>query len=82
VKLDSGTASIKPTGGMNAAQKSEARKVKLLTVQRESLEKQVQALEEEVMMLVCVELLYSRRSVLTASSGGQGPQDVEEQPFV
>ncbi|KAH6914614.1 Spc19-domain-containing protein [Coprinopsis sp. MPI-PUGE-AT-0042] len=50
-KLDSGAVTTKPAGGMNTAQKSEARKVKLLTVQRESLEKQVQALEEEVMLL-------------------------------
>lgn len=50
-KLDSGAVSSKPAGTLNAAQKSEARKVKLLTVQRESLEKQVQALEEEVMLL-------------------------------
>ena len=52
IQLDSGKISSKPAGTLNAAQKSEARKVKLLTVQRESLEKQVQAMEDEVMLLV------------------------------
>ncbi|TFK24723.1 hypothetical protein FA15DRAFT_669294 [Coprinopsis marcescibilis] len=50
-KLEKGNTNSKATTGMTAAQKSEARRLNLLTKQRERLEEQVRGLEEEVMQL-------------------------------
>ncbi|KAG2013045.1 hypothetical protein CC2G_009983 [Coprinopsis cinerea AmutBmut pab1-1] len=50
-RLDNGPGNVKPTAGITAAQKSEARRLFLLSKQRERLEQQTRALEEEVMLL-------------------------------
>jgi hypothetical protein len=56
--------------GATAAQKMEARRLQLLIKQRERLEADVRALDEEIMLLVCPQVLVVARH-LTYSSGSK-----------